>query len=217
VSLLGISYGGSFALVAATDPRLEGRLAQVAVFGAYWDLVGVIQAVTTGVSVVGDRQIPWDGHPTARQILEEEAVALAPEGSRPGLRAALEGQVDPGSLEPPARALYELLTNRDPARTGELALRLAPGARELLTGFSPASVAGRIRAPVIAMHARGDPAVPFAESLRLARGLPQARVVRVGSFRHVDFQGSGPGGWIDAAGDLWSAWRFAAWLTEAQE
>jgi pimeloyl-ACP methyl ester carboxylesterase len=217
VSLLGISYGGSFALVAAADPRLAGRLAQVAVFGAYWDLVGVIQAVTTGVTVVGGRGIPWDGHPMAREILEEQAVALAPEQSRDELQAALDGQTDSGSLDPAGRALYELLINRDPGRTAELADRLAPEAREVLTRFSPASVADGIRAPVIAMHARGDPAVPHAESLRLARGLPQARVLTVGSFRHVDFRGSGPGAWVEAAGDLWSAWRFASWLVEAQE
>jgi pimeloyl-ACP methyl ester carboxylesterase len=217
VSILGISYGGSFALVAAADPRLAGRVAQVAVFGAYWDLVGVIQAVTTGVTVVGGRAIPWEGHPIAREILEEQALALAPEGSRDALQAAMEGNADPESLDPAARALYELLENRDPGRTAELADRLAPGAREVLARFSPASVADGIRAPVIAMHARGDPAVPYAESLRLARGLPQARVVKVGSFRHVDFQGSGPWAWVEGAGDLWSAWRFASWLLEAQE
>jgi pimeloyl-ACP methyl ester carboxylesterase len=217
VSLLGISYGGSFALVAAADPRLAGRLAQVAVFGAYWDLVGVIQAVTTGVTVVDGREIPWEGNPLAREILGEQALALAPEDSRDDLRAALDGRVVPATLDPAARALYDLLTNRDPGRTEELADRLAPRARELLTTFSPASVAEAIRAPVIAMHARGDPAVPYAESLRLARGLSGARVVTVGSFRHVDFQGAGPGAWVESAGDLWSAWRFSSWLLEAQE
>jgi pimeloyl-ACP methyl ester carboxylesterase len=217
VSLLGISYGGSFALVAAADPRLKGHLAQVAVFGAYWDLVGVIQAVTTGVTLVSGREIPWEGHPMAGEILEEQAVDLVPEKSRAGLQAALGGRADPGSLDPAARALYELLTNRDPQRTRLLVDGLGPGAREVVTRFSPASVADRIGAPVIAMHARGDPAVPFAESLHLARGLPQARVVRVGSFRHVDFQGPGAGGWIEAAGDLLAAWRFASWILEAQE
>jgi pimeloyl-ACP methyl ester carboxylesterase len=187
------------------------------VFGAYWDLVGVIQAVTTGVTLVGGRAIPWEGHPTAREILEEQALALAPEASRDDLRSALEGRTDPASLERDARALFDLLTNRDPGRTATLADRLAPRATELLTRFSPAAVADRIRAPVIAMHARGDPAVPYAESLRLAHGLPGARVVTVGSFRHVDFQGSGPGAWVGAAGDLWSAWRFSSWLLEAQE
>ncbi|MFV1963076.1 MAG: hypothetical protein ACC658_14735, partial [Acidimicrobiia bacterium] len=49
---LGFSYGGSFALVAAADPRMEGRLSRVATLGAYYDLEGGIQAVTTGGSTV---------------------------------------------------------------------------------------------------------------------------------------------------------------------
>lgn len=217
VVALGISYGGAFALVAAADPRVSGHLAQVAEFGAYWDLVGVIQAVTTGVSTVGGERVPWEGHPLAKAVLEQHAVDLAPEGSRQELRAALDGRADPEDLEPAARAIFDLLTNRDPARTAELAAGLAPEARELLARFSPSSVEDRIEVPVIAMHSTDDPAVPYAEALRLHRALPEARMVTVSSFRHVDFRSAGPGGWGAAASDLWDAWRFASWLLEAQE
>jgi len=217
VVVLGISYGGSFALVAATDPRVRGRVAQVAVFGAYWDLVGVIQAVTTGVSVVGGELVPWEGHPLAGQILERRAIELAPESSRADLRAALEGSGDPAGLEPEARAIYDLLSNRDPARTGELAARLAPEARAVLERFSPSSVAGGLEVPVVAMHSTDDPAVPYGEARRLARALPEARLVTVRSFRHVDFRAAGPGGWTSVVADLWDAWRFASWLLDAQE
>jgi pimeloyl-ACP methyl ester carboxylesterase len=217
VTMLGISYGGAFALVAAADPRVAGRLAQVAVFGAYWDLVGVIQAVTTGVSVVGGERIPWEDHPLAGAILEQHAVDLAPEASRAELRAALDGQGDADRLDPPSRAIFDLLSNRDPARTAELAARLAPSAREMLSRFSPSSVKGRLAVPVIAMHSTDDPAVPYGEALRLVRALPEARLVTVSSFRHVDFRTTGAGGWLAAASDLWEAWRFASWLLEAQE
>jgi acetyl esterase/lipase len=216
VTMLGISYGGSFALTAAADPRVGGRLAQVAVFGAYWDLVGVIQAVTTGVSEVDGERVPWEGHPVAKTILERHAVDLAPEGSRSDLGAALEGG-DPAGLDPAARAIYDLLFNRDPARTEELAARLAPEARDVLTRFSPSSVEDRLRVPVIAMHSTDDPAVPYGEALRLAQALPEARLVTVRSFRHVDFRTTGPGGWGSALADLWDAWRFASWLLDVQE
>lgn len=215
--LLGISYGGSYALVAAADPRLEGRLAQVAVFGAYFDLVSVIQAVTTGVTLIEGSRIPWDGHPMARAVLQEQAVTLAPQASRPDLRAALDGRADPQELKSGSRAIYELLVNRDPTRTPALAAAMAPAGRSVLTRFSPASVADNIRVPVIAMHSTDDPAVPFAELLRMARGIPDVRLVTVGSFRHVDLKVSEPGGWLPAAGDLWAAWRFTSWLIEAQE
>jgi hypothetical protein len=217
VVALGISYGGSYALVAAADSRLRGHLAQVATFGAYFDLAGVIQAVSTGASLIDGRRVPWRGHPQARLVLEHHAAQLAPEGSGDELRDVLAGRDSPDALDPAARAVFELLANRDPARTHELAEALAPESRALLTRFSPATVAPAIDVRVIAMHSTDDPAVPYGELIRLHRALPEARVVTVGSFRHVDLKGGGPGGPLRLVSDLWDAWRFASWLLEAQE
>lgn len=214
VAYLGISYGGSFAMVAAADPRLEGRLLQVAVFGAYFDLVGVLQAVTTGRSVVAGRSYDWRGPALARRILGESAAELLPPAQRGDLLSALEND-DPDDLPPEARSLYELLVNRDPDRTAELVRELPGELQMLLQRFSPSTVADRIEAPVIAMHSLDDPAVPFAEVIRLHRALPEARIAVVRSFRHVDF--GSVGGVGAALGDVSSAWRFATWLLSAQD
>jgi pimeloyl-ACP methyl ester carboxylesterase len=214
VTILGISYGGSFALVAAADPRLRGHLAQVAVFGAYFDLVGVLQAVTTGASAIDDRRYPWKGPPEALGILEEGATDLLPPDARDEVRRALAAG-DPGDLDGEARAMYDLLVNRDPSRTAALAARLPEDARELLREFSPSSVADRLDVAIIAMHSLEDPAVPVAESIRLVRAIPETRLVLVRGFRHVDFGSAG--GLGEAVGDLFSAWRFATWLLQSQE
>lgn len=216
VLLLGISYGGSFALVAAADERLQGRLAQVATFGAYWDLVGVIQTVTTGTSLVGDLRIPWRGHPKARSILEQAVVAHSPEQWRQPLRAALASG-DPADLPPEALAIFELLRNEEPERARELAEVLPPELGEFLAAFSPSSAVRRLDVPVVAMHSTDDPAVPYGELVRLHEGLPEARVVTVSSFRHVDPSASAPGGWTSLVADAWDAWRFTSWILEAQE
>jgi pimeloyl-ACP methyl ester carboxylesterase len=217
VQILGISYGGSFGLLAAADPRVRGHLAQVSVFGAYWDLVGVVQAVSTGVSLVQGRRIPWRADPRAEGILREVAVRLAPARSRQELRAVLAGRSRPSSLRPGARALHALLVNDDPRRTGELASRLAPRARNLLRRFSPASVAGRIEVPVVAMHSVDDPAVPYGEAVRLAEGLPEARLARVRLFRHVDVRASSVREVAAALVGFTEAWSFATWMVAAQE
>ena len=217
VVLLGISYGGSLALVAAADERLRGRLAQVATFGAYWDLVGVIQAVTTGTSLAGGIRVTWEGHPAARAILEEAIVALIPEQERRVLRAAL-AKDDPQGLPTEARAIFELLRNRDPVRTPELAVRAPDVLRDILVGFSPASVrAGLGHVPVVALHSTNDPAVPYGELVRLRSGLPEARTLTVSSFRHVDPSTSSSGGWTSLVADAWDAWRFTSWILAAQE
>ncbi|HEV8682667.1 MAG TPA: alpha/beta hydrolase [Actinomycetota bacterium] len=216
VTLLGFSYGGSFGLVAAADPRLDGKLAQVAVFGAYYDLIGLVQAVTTGVSLVDGRRIPWQGHPMAQPILRARAVTLAPGKEQNALLMALEDE-SPEGLSPRARAIYDLLVNEDPARTFDLAARLPRPARDLLSRFSPSSVASQIDVPVVAMHSTDDPAVPFGEALRLERGIPGTRLVNVEVFRHVDFSLSSPNAWLQASDDLWNAWRFTSWILAAQE
>ena len=216
VLLLGISYGGSFALVAAADGRLRGRLAQVATFGAYWDLVGVIEAVTTGTSLVDGLRIPWRGHPMARSILEQAVVAHSPERWRSPLRTAL-GSGDPADLPPEAHAIFDLLRNQDPERSRELAAALPPELGEFLAGFSPSSAVPRLDVPVVAMHSTDDPAVPYGELVRLRRGLPEARVVTVSSFRHVDPSTQAPGGWTAKVSDAWDAWRFTSWILQAQE
>jgi acetyl esterase/lipase len=213
--LVGISYGGSYAMVAAADPRLRGRVALVATFGAFFDLMGVIQAASTGATLVAGMEFPWQGHPMARAVLEAQATALLPAADRPGLQAALDGTGDPNDLGPAAGAVYDLLANRDPARTPDLFGRLPEDIRERLDSVAPASVVDRLQVPVIAMHSVDDPAVPYAEFLRLARAFPQARLVSVESFRHVDLKSGG--GWGGAAGALRGVWRFGSWLLEAQE
>lgn len=216
VLLLGISYGGAYALLAAADPRLHGRLAQVATFGAYWDLVGVIQAVTTGTSLVGALRFPWEGHPAARSILEEAIVRLVPEELRRDLRAALATGETAG-LAPDARAIFQLLQNRDAERTSDLAARVPGVLGDVLEAFSPASAAGRLDVPVVALHSTNDPAVPYGELMRLRAALPEARTLTVSSFRHVDPSTSSSGGWASLVADAWDAWRFTSWILAAQE
>jgi len=214
VVIVGFSYGGAYGLVAAADPRLSGRLALVATFGAYWDLLGVVQAATTGTSIVQETRIGWNADPQAGELLTEHAVQLAPAGHRDQLAAALAGQAEPAELDRDARALYDLLTNDDPERTPALAARLAPDARRTLRQLSPARTAHRVDAPLVAMHAVDDPAVPYAEALRLVRDRPDARLLTVELFTHVDFA---PASLLAGAPDLWRTWRFAGWVLAAQE
>lgn len=210
--LLGFSYGGSFALLAAADARLDGRLELVATFGAYFDLVGVAQAVTTGTSIVGDRRLEWDAHPEATNVFREVVVHLAPAEARPPLRAALVRGEDV-ELPPDAQVVYDFATNTDPSRTADLVTDLPDDMGALLARFSPSTVAGDIGAPVVALHSTDDPVVPYGEGVRLAAGIDGARLVTVSLFRHVDVDGSR----VRAVPDFIRTWRFTSWIMAAQE
>jgi fermentation-respiration switch protein FrsA (DUF1100 family) len=83
-----------------------------------------------------------------------------------------------------------LVQNRDPQAVDELVAALPVQTRRLLTDLSPSTYLDRIRAPLFLIHGRDDPAVPFTETLRLARAARAAkrRVITtiVGSLSHVE-------------------------------
>jgi pimeloyl-ACP methyl ester carboxylesterase len=214
VVLLGISYGGSLALIAATDERARERIAQVATFGAYFELVGLIQAATTNVSIVAGERHGWRPGPRAQEVLYEAAVQMAPRAQRDALEQVLTGRASAAELAPEARAIYALVTNEDPERTFELAERLDPRARSLLARFSPRTAAERLDVPVVALHAVDDPVTPFAEALRLERNVDGARVLSVRLFDHVDFEGASI---ARAIPEVFQLWRFTSWVLSAQE
>ena len=208
--LVGTSFGGSLGLLAAADDRLADRVALVATFGAYVDLVGVLQAVTTGRSLVDGEEIPWpDPHPDAEQIVAEQVASLLPAAHRRELQRLLDGDADREDAGAPAVAAYDLLTHDDPARTQALAERLPEPARERIAEVSPATVADAlVDVPVIAMHSVRDPAIPYGELRRLEQALPHARLVTLERFDHVELDLDGPGDVVEALGDLRRVWHF---------
>ena len=214
VTVLGTSYGGSLALVAAADRRLDGHLGRVATLGSYFDLVGLIQAITTGESVVGEERIPWEGHPLALQVLYARTAEWLPEPDRTALidRLGTGGSAD--GLSAAAASLHALLTNRDPHRTFALAEELPADIVAFIRRFSPSTVAADIVVPVAAVHSTDDPLVPYGELARLQAGLPGARTTTVSLFRHVDVRPASLGEWASFAGDLLRLWSFTTWILE---
>jgi dipeptidyl aminopeptidase/acylaminoacyl peptidase len=85
----------------------------------------------------------------------------------------------------------------------------------LLEALSPARVISDLRAPLVLVHGREDPAVPFTESLRLAAaaratGRP-VRMAIVGAVAHVE------AGRLAELGDLARLWAaFYAFRRDAE-
>ena len=215
VGVVGFSYGGSLGLVAAEDPRVAGDLAFVAVFGSFDDLLGVVQGITTGATTFRGRVVPWATVPEARTILDRGAVQLADPEDRAALASALSSG-DRTGLSPSAAAIFDLLENRDPTRTGALAARLPPLFRSELARFSPATDIARLRAPLFVMQSKDDPATPPTEALRLRDSVPGARLIVLRYFQHVNPPGRGTPLFGNLA-DAWGAWRFVSWIVSAQE
>jgi pimeloyl-ACP methyl ester carboxylesterase len=195
--LMAFSYGVGPALLAAAEPRVRDRIGFVVGFGGYADLEDVIRFVTTGHA--SDRRVhavpyPWakwaflaanadlatDAADRAR--LEEIARAKL-DNDRADVHAAVE------ALGPDGRAIWNLLTNRDPTHVHALLEKVNPKVREMIAALSPLPQLAHIRARLLLLHGVADRSIPFTESVRLARAAPDPSRVTLTLtriFGHVD-------------------------------
>ncbi|MBI2902394.1 MAG: alpha/beta hydrolase [Candidatus Methylomirabilis oxyfera] len=199
IGMIGFSYGAGPMLIAAADPRVEGRLKFVVSFGGYYDLVQVIKFVTTGYYQYEEERgyaRPSDytrwiflrynldllRDPIDQAILAR--LANTRESGGPGESPAL-----PSDLTPEGRSVYNLLVNRDPEKVEALVNRLAPSIREMIEQLSPSRQVRRLAAYAIIIHSDPDPFIPHTESLALAKALAynkaKVRLEILRLFRHV--------------------------------
>ncbi len=176
VTLVAVSVGAGPALLAATDPRVSDRVETVVVLGGYASARELVRYFLTGAYAFGDVRGETRHDP---EVVRAFITANADLVDVP-LRRALEA----GDVTAVETALAAL----------------AP----LLDALSPERVAPHIPGRLILIHGRGDPAVPYTETLRLAaarRG--DTTVVLVGVIGHVEGEG---GGRLGAARDLLALW-----------
>jgi pimeloyl-ACP methyl ester carboxylesterase len=215
VGLLGLSYGGSFGLLAAEDPAVEARLAFVGVFGSYVDLLHVIQGITTGATTFHGRVVPWTASPDARRILEDAAISLTPATERGALEHALATH-DGSGLPPDAAGVFAILEDTDPRRTAELVRALPADMRDTIERFSPSAHLAELKVPLFILQSEDDLATPPTEARSLHEAVPESRLAMVEHFEHVRPGGAG----APIAGriaDAWRAWSFVTWVLRAQE
>jgi pimeloyl-ACP methyl ester carboxylesterase len=161
--VLAVSVGTGPAFLAAADPRVRDRVRTLVSLGGYASALELLRFFVTGDYAFGDLR----GH-----------VGHDPEVVRSFVRANAD------LVDDSAR---RLLAARDTAEAEAAAGALSPTLRELLDTLSPLRVARDIPARLILVHGRGDPAVPYTESLRLAAARPErTRVVLVGLLGHVE-------------------------------
>jgi dienelactone hydrolase len=219
VGLLGISWGGALAVVAATRPPLATRVAFVATFGAFYDLADLAGAVVTGATVYQHRIVPWRTVPGAATLVRSALLSLLTPAQARAVRVALahadstSGVPDERELTPAERAVVALLTNRDPARVARLAAALPPSIQRVRQAFSPAFHLHALRAPLLALHSTDDPVAPWTESALLAAAARAhdpggARLTLVHVFTHVTQQRS-----LLAPSSLLDDWRLVRYVT----
>jgi pimeloyl-ACP methyl ester carboxylesterase len=191
VGLVGVSIGASLGLLAAEQPGLASRVTLVAGVAPYTDLENTIRLATTGYTLDEAGQLVRYATTTFLPlVIARSLVAGLPAShDRTRLLAELlrlhEGSPDPLGLfrrlqpehvVPSARAVVELLANRDPARFDRLYAALPPELRAFVIRLSPLVGASRLRAPVEIASAPHDKYFPLGETKALVRADRHSRV-----------------------------------------
>ena len=209
VGIAAISYAVGPAVLAALDPDAAAHVRYIVAVGGYYDIERVVTFFTTGFhrDLPGD---PWRHREPnaygkwvfARSNAERmddlrDRTLIAAMAERK--IAKLDAEVDDlaAELGEEGRAVYELLSNRDPERVAALISRLPSAIRESMTALDLARQnLSRLSARLILVHGRDDAIIPFTESRAIERTVPpgMAELYVADSLAHVDL---GPTGLLD--------------------
>lgn len=183
VGVVGISFAGGLALVAATDPRFAADIAYVVAMGAHHDLERVaIFCATDRIQRPDGRIEQYESDQYGALVLIYAYIERFFEppdqaGAREAIRLWLGEQRDEAravarTLSPGAHAQVEALFRheRDAIRDRFVA-EMRRRAPELLK-VSPRGKLGALRAPVFLIHGAGDKVIPTSETEWLAREVP---------------------------------------------
>lgn len=216
IVVLAFSFGAAFSIVALEQkPEIQKGIAVLGTVGTYYDLVHLLQGVTTGQVFDGSGYQPWEPAPEARNVVIMFLSAFLPEEQKDHFVAAYRSG-DHEALPPEALAMYELMTNTDPTRTRDFVGALPDEIRSIIEEMSPARDIDRLDIPVLALHSTNDPAAPVSESELLVQAVRKrapATLTRVDLFRHVTLTATA-GQWASDGASLLS---YVASILRAQE
>jgi dienelactone hydrolase len=195
IGLMGVCLSAPLVFLAAAEPNISRNVAVITCWGGFYNINDWLQAVLALRYINGGEAKPWK----PRDLLIEEApkwlVELLPDASD---RACLEKLLRGNStdslknrLSPSGQATYELLTNRDPKRVGELWEKLDPKVRRTLDSLSPHTKIAQYNTKIAIIHTFNDDVIPWVESCKLVDAIDDKNKVYFRIFRqfyHVSIE-----------------------------
>jgi pimeloyl-ACP methyl ester carboxylesterase len=175
VGVLGFSFAGGLALVAASRPELDGRLAYVTSVGGHHDLRRVLGFLMTDEIQTRNGLVREKAHDYGLVVLVYQNLDTFVEPPdrfvmRESLRQWLRENRDQSLLSASRRTtasgerLYRLLEAQDLKQLRPELDRLLDAHASELAELSPRGRLGRVRAPVYLLHGSGDSVIPPSET-----------------------------------------------------
>jgi dienelactone hydrolase len=230
IGLVGVSFAGGLALVAAGRPALQGKLSLVAAMGTHGDLPRAMHYLCTGEMPDGTRQpahpygatvillaglhhfVPADQIEPLRHAMLTFLTASSFDVTDPAKSATLfaDARTLGEALPEPARTVMGWVNDRDVATFGPKLLPYLEelgGADALSPERSPATMA-----PVFLLHGSQDNVIPYTETPRIAaslraRGNDRVTVLLTPLISHAAVAGAGS---RPPVGEVWRLIRFWA-------
>ena len=224
VGVMGLSFSGGLALVAATDPLYHPVFKFVLAVGSQDSMARVTDYYRTGSDVRPDGTIEMlPAHEYGPLVLEyeylEDFIPRRDFGSvRAVLRAhlyedrAAEAKASLGLKEVQRREVHELLDATSPVTRAKIAATIAKHNGEL-AGLSPHGRLEKLSIPVYLLHGEADSIIPSAETLWMASELTSEdlKAMLVSPvLSHLDLDGPKPG-----VMDEWRLVHFFALVMDA--
>ena len=221
VGLMGLSFSGGLALMAAAKPPFSNEISFVFSVGAHDDLFRVATFYATEADPLPDGDVerakpnnygPWV---LEYEHLEDFVPAADVVAIRPVLRArlyensALEKQLR-ANLTEAQKAEYERLL--DPKQEDAALFASNKKHAAEMAAVSPAGHLAGLHVPVYLLHGREDTLIPFAEAEWLAEDLPHGTLKGMlisPLISHVTANTSKP--------SAWDQWRLIHLLAEVLE
>jgi dienelactone hydrolase len=175
VGLLGFSFGGGLALLAAGEPAVRERLSHVVSIGGYHDLGRVLRFFLSGV-------VEWPDDTTTAQpheygplvLLYRHLDQLVPAADRPRTREVVRAWLHEEFgraralatklVSPRARRLFAAIARHDLGCLRARLQQLLVADAAALEALSPRDKLARIRAPVYLLHGAADNVIPASET-----------------------------------------------------
>jgi pimeloyl-ACP methyl ester carboxylesterase len=182
VGVIGFSFAGGLALLAAADPRYANDIGFVAAIGAHDDLLRVARFFFTDqIQTIDGKTVLMPAHEYGGGVLAytkaERFFAAEEENARAALRDWLMGETDrlkisELKLSPPARARFEMLRTHQFGDSLTDLLRVVEESREEMAAVSPHGHLAALHARVYLLHGTEDNVIPPSEEDWLASEIP---------------------------------------------
>jgi len=195
IGMFGICLSAPLALLAATEPVISQDVAVVSFWGGFYNINDWLQAVITEQYIEEGEVKPWKPRPVLIEETPKWLIELLPDPSDRGyIEEMLRGNAldsANSNLSPSGQAMYELLTNRDHERVGDLWARLDPKIRQTLDSLSPHTKIAQLKTKIAIIHTFTDDVIPWVESCKLADAIEDVHKIyfRVfGQFYHASIE-----------------------------